>query len=360
MPSRMSCSLVTTRTPGDRRATRPQHLAPHERTGTDDVDPAGVHERQCRRSARDIAEQRAAGEPVLLERHLGEVDGVAVVAVQAEGVRGDRRDASPRARRPRPTPDEADGLARRRRGPRHVGAGRDDLVVGRRVAARGAARSSARSRCPSTRPASASSVPRTSSVEPPPRSTTRYGPAMPTPPRSPGGPRERQPRLLLPGTTSGTTSRSPNASTTPSTKSSALRASREADVATNRTASTPCSRQAAAYSRVMASVRAIASAAMTPVRSTPWPSRTTSIRRRTSVSSPSSPTSATRRRIELVPQSTAPTRRSSLVLRGASADASAHGCRSHHGGEHREGLVAERVDPGPGGRARGRRARGGT
>ena len=57
---------------------------------------------------------------------------------------------------------------------------------------------------------------------------------------------------------------------------------------------------------------------MTPVRSTPYPSRTISIRRRRSVSEPSpvASTSATSRRIELVPQSIAPTR--TCASRGAS------------------------------------------
>ena len=52
----------------------------------------------------------------------------------------------------------------------------------------------------------------------------------------------------------------------------------------------------------------MASGAMTPVRSMSWPSRTISIRRTTSRRVPSGAASATRRRIELVPQSTAATR----------------------------------------------------
>ena len=76
--------------------------------------------------------------------------------------------------------------------------------------------------------------------------------------------------------------------------------------------SAPARRRAPGTARrtraVTARVRAIASGAMTPVRSMPCPSRTISIRRTTSMSRPSSPTSATSRRSELVPQSMAATR----------------------------------------------------
>ena len=63
------------------------------------------------------------------------------------------------------------------------------------------------------------------------------------------------------------------------------------------------------YRRAASRVRASASGAIRPVRSTPCPSRTTSIRRSRSTSVPASgSTSATSSRIELVPQSMAATR----------------------------------------------------
>ncbi len=106
--------------------------------------------------------------------------------------------------------------------------------------------------------------------------------------------------------TSGST---PRMSTTPRTKSSRFSASREAEVATKRTRSAPWAAMTSAYSRHAANVRSSASGASRPVRSTPWPSRTMVIRRSSSLSSPvTGSASATRRRIELVPQSTAATR----------------------------------------------------
>ena len=68
-----------------------------------------------------------------------------------------------------------------------------------------------------------------------------------------GGPAERQLGLLgRPRTTSGST---PSAARTPSTKSSRFSASRDADVATNRIASTPSSVQMSSYRRAASSVR---------------------------------------------------------------------------------------------------------
>src|SRR6478752_3593566 len=106
----------------------------------------------------------------------------------------------------------------------------------------------------------------------------------------------------------------------------------------------------------MARVRSIASGSMRPVRSTPYPSRTISIRRSTSVSAPvSRSTSATSSRMELVPQSTAPTRTS----RPESAIRRLEGGRRAAGRlppvvELLQHLVAEHVDARPPGeRVRG-------
>ena len=174
---------------------------------------------------------------------------------------------------------------------------------------------------------------------------------------------ERQRASSSPATTSGATPRSPNASRTPATNSPALRASRDAEVATKRTRSTPSARHCSAYSRARRSVRAIASGAMTPVRSTPCPSRTISIRRTTSVEpavvadvgdEQADRVGAAVDRGDAGPDAVAhgalPASVVSRSSRAAAPGASAEqGCRCHHGVEHRERLVAERVDPGPGG-----------
>src|SRR6476661_1550124 len=185
---------------------------------------------------------------------------------------------------------------------------------------------------------------------------------MPRAARPPVAPANESAASSSPETTSGDTSEpkcSVKAVRTPSMNSEALRASREADVATKRTREAPRSRQAAAYSRVTASVRSMDSGAMTPVRSTPWPSRTISMRRTTSVSAPvPGSTSATSRRIELVPQSIAPTRRVSVLVGslmgrlpggrgGCGVLGRVHGRARRRPPplvEHGERLVAERVD----------------
>ena len=84
--------------------------------------------------------------------------------------------------------------------------------------------------------------PRTHSVDPPPRSTTRYGPGMPRARRPPVAPRNDRVASSSPVTTSGAVPKSANASRTPATNSAALDASRDAEVATNRTVSAPSSR----------------------------------------------------------------------------------------------------------------------
>ena len=99
-------------------------------------------------------------------------------------------------------------------------------------------------------------------------------------------------------------------STTPCTNSAALLASLVALVATMRTAVAPACRIDWAYWDSTPSVRARASGEIRPVASTPWPSRTISMRRCTSVSSRRARlTSAMSSRSEFVPQSMAATRR---------------------------------------------------
>ena len=114
----------------------------------------------------------------------------------------------------------------------------------------GAARSSARCRRrPSAPPRRRSSRGRARSSRRRGRRRGR-GRGCRAPRRSPVAPANENHASSSPATTSGATSRSPNASRTPATKSAALRASRDAEVATKRTRSTPSSRHCAAYSLV--------------------------------------------------------------------------------------------------------------
>src|SRR5690606_33566378 len=120
---------------------------------------------------------------------------------------------------------------------------------------------------------------------------------------------------------------------------------------TNRTRSTPRSVHTAAYSRATPRVRSRASGASLPVRSTPWPSRTTSIRRTTSVSTPPE-TSATSSRMELVPQSMAATRVMASachppVTAGTAGASAGADVRPPHRAQQLQRLVAQGVDPGP-------------
>lgn len=165
-----------------------------------------------------------------------------------------------------------------------------------------------------------SASPSTSSVDPPPRSTTNCGDATdrtrvdasccapslvkPSEARLFVAPTNDRSASSSPVTTSGST---PSLARIPAMNSSRLPASRLADVATNRIRSTPNSRQSAAYRSTTANVRCSASGANPPVASTPWPNRTTSMRRSIS-RAPSSSISATSKRSEFVPQSKAATR----------------------------------------------------
>jgi len=108
-------------------------------------------------------------------------------------------------------------------------------------------------------------VPSTSSVEPPPMSTTRNGPGC-RPASTLVAPLKDSRASSSPPITSGCT---PTAARTPSTNSCRFCASREAEVATNLMRSVPRSAQMPAYRRAASSVRSIASGAIRPVRSTP-------------------------------------------------------------------------------------------
>ncbi len=163
--------------------------------------------------------------------------------------------------------------------------------------------------------------PSTNSVDPPPMSTTRKGGRGGATPwaaaaasRDAVAPMKESSASSVPSTTSGPW---PRTSTTMSSKSERLAASRVALVATIRTAVAPRFRAWAAYSTRTVRVRSMASGASRPVASTPCPRRTTSIRRSRSVCAPSAGTSATSSRMELVPQSIEATRVMRRPLRAA-------------------------------------------
>ena len=228
--------------------------------------------------------------------------------------------------------------------------------AGRPPSRRGGVRSSVRSRCrPTGRRGRCRRRARTRSsrrrCRPPGRACSSLAARQ-----LPGRAGERQLRLLVAGDDLRLDTEDVR---TPWTNSSRFSASREAEVATKRTRSAPCSLMTAAYSRQAAKVRSSASGASRPVRSTPWPSRTTASAGpgRRVCRSPG-PTSATSRRIEFVPQSMAATR-----VRAPGTRSSGSACRAPRPSsagtharplapplrQHRDGLVAERVDP----RARG-------
>ena len=131
--------------------------------------------------------------------------------------------------------------------------GSRDLVRRSAGRVRGGARSCARSRCrPSARPRRRPS-PRTNSVEPPPMSTTRYGPATPWARESPRRAGERQRRLLVTGDDLGRRRRVLEARARRRRTSAAFArvAGRRGGDEAHR-ARRPSSRHASAYSRVTA------------------------------------------------------------------------------------------------------------
>ena len=208
-------------------------------------------------------------------------------------------------------------------------------------------------------------LPRMSSVEPPPMSTTSIGSGR-------GGSSRVAPEKLTrasssPSITSGLT---PTRWRIPSTNSSAFSASRVAEVAQNLISATSCCRTMSMYSSAAANARCREASAIRPVRSTPWPNRTMRISRTSSSLVPASASrSATRRRNELVPQSKAATRvmgsprdvvsRRSLTL----APQPPGGRRRVRCATSRRAVPAPRRRAGSRpvpGRAPGRRARAGT
>ena len=136
-------------------------------------------------------------------------------------------------------------------------------------------------------------------------STTRYGAGASS---SAVAPRNDSAASSSPESSSGVT---PSASRAAVKNSSRLVASRAALVAVARTWVTPCSASASRYSRSTAVVRSIASGASARA-STPWPRRVMRMRRSSGTTLASRgdvpSTSATSRRTELVPMSTAATR----------------------------------------------------
>ena len=121
---------------------------------------------------------------------------------------------------------------------------------------------------------SLASAPRTSSVEPPPMSTTSTGSATASGRAVRPRRRRTSARLLVAGRAPRARRRA--ASRTPVGEDRRrCAASRVADVAQNRTRWRRRGRAiSAAYSSIAANVRSSASSASRPVRSTPWPSRT--------------------------------------------------------------------------------------
>ena len=241
MPSRMSCSLDTTVSASPEPGPllhRADDEVPHQRTGADDVDPAGVHERQSRPLRTRHGQQLAGGRPHPHGGRHREVDPLGVVGGEGPGLGRDRGDAPGQ-------PDERLRPPRRRRPPARPRAPprcrpsppRSRPPSGGRSA--GAARSSARSRCrPTVTPRPTASPARTPSTH---RRGRRRGrgrrsrrPRRRPWPRGTTAPPPR-PRRRPPGSCrSRRTPPAPPPRTRPR-----WRRPVEADVATNRTAATP-------------------------------------------------------------------------------------------------------------------------
>ena len=137
-----------------------------------------------------------------------------------------------------------------------------------------------------------------------------------------------------------------------------LAASRVALVATIRTPLAPSSRARAAYSASATRVRSIASGASRPVRSTPWPSRTTSIRAQQV--GRARPAPARRRRAGGSSWCRSRSRRPGVTVTPLLRAGDAGPGRPPLRHPSPRPLVADRVDPGPGGQRVRRPARAGT
>ena len=357
MPSRMSCSLTTTSASPNSSISTRRISAP----GADHVDPARVHDRHRRAARRGW---RRAGPPVTARTSpTGDpraVDGVGVVGGQLQRERRHRRDRAGQ-------PDQAGRLAHRHLGA-HVGQGGPDVGLGPRATSSAVGGSPCRCRSVSrTQPMSTERAARTPSASP---STNSVEPAADVDhqERRPGRRRavgrggrverggraeEGQLGLLVAGDDVGQLAQG--------RRHHVLEVGAVGGVAGGAGGHHPDRRRrrgrgpGAAYSASTRRVRSMASGASRPVASTPWPSRTTSIRRSRSVCAPSAGTSATSRRIELVPQSIAATRRHAALARRLRARAGRPPLP--HLGDR---AVADRVDARARRPARARPARAGT
>ena len=176
------------------------------------------------------------------------------------------------------------------------------------------------------RSASGSWVPRTSSVDPPPMSTTRNGPGSSSPTVAPVNDSRAS---SSPVSSSGA---KPSTSVASRKNSSRFAASRAALVAVARVRVTWCASIASRYSCSTTSVRSIASGANERAASTPWPRRVMRIRRSIVFMGPSAASrSATSRRTEFVPMSTAATRLTACRARGAPRPSAPPGRRRPRG-----------------------------
>ena len=223
-----------------------------------------------------------------VDRDARQVDRLGVVGRQPQRVRRDRRDRAGEAddgadageRRPSASTASSAASMSRRAAADLVGAS-----AGRRA---GAARSSARSRRRPSAPRSTSAVPRTSSVEPPPMSTTRYGAGHAGRRRSPVAPANDSAASSSPVDDLGLDAEVADASRTPATNSSRV-ARRRGRPRSRRSAPArrPSARHCSAYSsRRRERARQRLGRDDRRCGRRPAPSRTISIRRTTSTSAP--------------------------------------------------------------------------
>ena len=187
----MSCSLIEHGVGVERQLL--EHPVEDERTAADDVGAARVHERQGAAVGDRHLRQRQAGRPQLVDRQPGAVDGVAVVGREAEGVRRHRRDGAGDAddRRDRLEPVHEPAPAPSRGGAwRAVTSATGGGSLGRK---RSVSRTEPMSR--DVDHSTSAPSPSTSSVEPPPMSTTSVRAGL----EAAGGADEGRQRLLLAG-----------------------------------------------------------------------------------------------------------------------------------------------------------------
>ena len=351
MPSRMSCSLTTTSSTAELVHEHPQD----QRAGADDVDPARVHHRHrgpaLARGGEQVGGDRADG----VDRDPGAVDGVGVVGRQLQRERGDRGHRAGQAdqawppRRPAPRRRTSASAARMSASARADLLGRS---AGRRA---GAARSAARSRCrPSGPPARRRR--RRGRTRSSRRRCRRPGTAAAAAARRAPAPRRPARRWRR-----GRTAPPPRA---PVTTSGCWPEGGDAPCPRSRRGWRrpgwrwwpPCApRSRRARGRRRRTRRAPAGCARSPpgasrpVASTPWPSRTISIRRSRSVCAPVGRDVGDQQADRV----------GAAVDRGDAASRAVLGGWAHGPGRPPlphllDRAVADRVDPGPGGqRVRG-------